>query len=455
MPHPPRATPSSRGVPERALLDLVEDLSAGGLDPHALVVVRHGDVVLDTAWRPWSGDHPALVYSASKTVTALAIGLLADDGLLGLDDAVGPHLGVADPHHLTVRQLLGMRTGHDREQTLAMPLTVAALLGTPPRHAPGHVAYSSPASLVLSALVTRLTGERLGDVAGPRILAPLGIGPRWWRPAGDLDQGYSGLHLTAGDLARLTLLLARGGVWHGRQVVPAWFVREMTDDVAPVVGESAADWSRGYGLHVWRSTHGFRLDGAYGQLGVAVPERGLVVAILGASTDVERTLAACWRLLGTLADHPLEPDDDAARALAERTSSLDSWDARDALAAGDAVDLDALGSWTLREAAEGDGWLLSLGDAAGPAVPVPAHGWHHAVLPRGDDVLVLAARGERLPDGGVRAHVVVPTSPHRLILHRDPAGALTAHWHTTPLWDASPSALTVPPELARPAPVLP
>jgi CubicO group peptidase (beta-lactamase class C family) len=457
MPHLTRATPSSRGIPDRALLDLLEELEAGGLDPHALVVTRHGDVVLETAWEPWDTDRASLVYSVSKTVTALAVGLLVGDGLLTLDDPVDAHLDLPNPHGLTVRHLLGMVTGHDREQTLAMPLTAEALLTTPLRHAPGgHFAYSSPASWVLSVLVTEITGERVGEVVRPRILEPLGIGARWWRRQGELDQGFSGLHLTALDLARLTLLVADRGRWRGRQLVPAAFVDEMIDDVTPVPVESmpltttgepvtAGDWAHGYGLHLWRSRHGFRLDGAYGQLGVAVPDRGLVIGYLGASTDVQRALDAFWRLLDRLSDSGLEPVPDDASALERRASSLDAWDARDALVAGDAVDVSG---WTLSDAGDAGpdgGWTLDVGpDLGGRRIDVPSARWSHGTLPLDDEVLVVAARGERLPDGEVRVHLAFPTSPHRVLLSRDTAGSLTAHWHTTPLWNPSPATLTVP-----------
>ncbi|PWD51299.1 hypothetical protein C8046_12145 [Serinibacter arcticus] len=454
MPHLDRATPSSRGVPERALLALLDRLE-DGLDPHALVVLRHGDVVLRTAWRPYDTDGPALVYSVSKTVTALGIGLLVGEGRLTLDDRLETHLDLPNPHGLTVRHLLAMATGHSREQTLALPFSVEALLTTPPEHAPGgHFAYSSPASFALSQIVTTLTGERLGDYVRPRLLDPLGIGERWWRPLGDLDEGFSGLHLTAEDLARLALLIAQDGCAGGHRLVPAEVVAAMTTPATPLPSESAGDggepgttgdWAHGYGLHLWRSRHGFRLDGAYGQLGVAVPERGLVIGYLGATTDVQRTLDAFWALLAELADDALPPDDEAAALLAERVVAADSWGARDAVVAGIPGEaIDPVG-WELRDADGGAGWELRFPLGHGSVVlPVPDGDWRHARVPHGERGLATATRGERRADGSALAHLVVTSSPHRLLVRRDPAGALDVRWHTTPLWRPDLTTLLVP-----------
>jgi hypothetical protein len=81
------------------------------------------------------------------------------------------------------------------------------------------------------------------------------------------------------------------------------------------------------------------------------------------------------------------------------------------------------------------------GDVASgaPSDPVP------------DGVVPVAARAERLPDGTVRAHLVATASPHRLLLTRAPDGALSARWHTAPLWEPTLATLLVPPLVAAPA----
>jgi len=504
----PRRAPESLGIPEAALLALAERLAAEGLDPHALLVARHGEVAFETAWAPYRLERPALVYSASKTYTALAIGFLAGEGRLRLDDSAGVALGEANPHGLTVRHLLTMNTGHSAEQIDRIGADPLVLLREAPAFTPGtHFAYNSPATHTLSAIVTALTGEPLTGYLRPRLLDPLGIGPRWMAPYGGIEHGASGFHLTVDDLARTAMMLGAGGVFDGVQVAPAWYVEEMSrpwSDTAAFDGPTSADgeandWGIGYGYQMWRSRHGFRLDGAAGQFGLVIPERDLVIAYQGSTLDTQATLRAFWAFVAAVevadaaggADAVVgEPDVDAAgvdaagvdagggdgggvgrvsdaraavldgagvggaagtvaRPATAVARSRDTWTERDRLVIGDG----AFDTAELRLVDAGDAeWTLALPGVG--AVPVATF-WQEVGVegpaPAGAPTathLRLATRGERRDDGVVLVHVVDTTSPHRLIAHRDVDGAVRAGWHVPPLaggWEA----LRVPASGAR------
>jgi CubicO group peptidase (beta-lactamase class C family) len=438
----PTAAPEAHGLRTAEVRDLIAELETGGLDPHALLIARHGQVLFRGAWDPWAADAPALVYSVSKTFTALAIGFLADEGLVDIDAPVDRYLDEPNPHGITVKHLLTMNTGHSREQTLDLPFSVRSLLAIPGEHAPGtHFAYNSPASYALSAIATAASGESLTDYLRPRLFEPLGIGPRWWIPLDGIDQGFSGLHLTIDDLARITICLADGGRFAGRQVIPTAFIDAMSrpwsdtrDPDDPDAG--LGNWGRGYGYQVWGSRIGFRLDGAYGQFGIVVPDRGIAIAYQGASTEAHRTLDALLRLVEAFSDSPQDADDAAL------APGLDSWTSRGLLTPTDPVQ-DAEG-WSLSDLGE-DRWLLGIPDAG--TIEVDADGWRRSVLGAGDTSLAVAVRGER--DGGeVRVHLVVLTSPHRVILTRDEDG-LRLRWHSTPLWRPTIDTLHVPARVAR------
>ena len=209
--------PEQHGIPARAVLDLLDDLERPGLEPHALTVTHHGAPVVEGVWAPYRADLPGLVYSVSKTFTSAAIGHLVAEGRLAVDDLAGTILGLPDPTGITVRHLLSMNTGHSAEQVAALGFDSRDLLGTVPAHAPGtHFVYNSQASMTLSSIVTALTGQRLTEYLRPRMLEPLGIDDPWWVPHRDgdldIDQGFSGLHLTIGQLTRLTVALADGDI---------------------------------------------------------------------------------------------------------------------------------------------------------------------------------------------------------------------------------------------------
>ena len=465
-----RRSPEELGIPAAALLALADRLAEEGLDPHALLVARHGAVAFEAAWAPYRLDRPALVYSASKTFTSLAIGFLADEGRLSLDAAAADLLAVPAPLGapvITVRHLLTMNTGHTSAQIDALGEDPRELLRVAPEAVPGsHFAYSSPATHALSAIVTALTGEALTAYLRPRLLDPLGIGQRWMRPRGGIEHGASGYHLTVEDLARVAIMLASGGAFRDTQVAPAWYVEEMSrawsvtadfDGPAAADGE-VGDWSRGYGYQVWRSAHGFRLDGAAGQFGLVIPEQDLVIAYQGAAADTQATLRAFWAFVDAVAvadaaggaDPALDASLDASLDAAGKTASVasivrDSWDARDRIAPWPWESPFDSNGLALADAGDANGWTLTLPGVGD--LPV-ATAWREVVMtastaPGQADRLTVATRGETRPDGSVLVHVVDTTSPHRAIVTRDASGAATGAWHVPPLWNGWPG-LRVP-----------
>lgn len=434
------------------MLALAERLAAEGLDPHALLIARHGEVAFETAWAPYRLERPALVYSASKTYTSLAIGFLADEARLRLDDSAGIAVGEDNPHGITVRHLLTMNTGHSAEQIDRIGADPLVLLREAPAFAPGtHFAYNSPATHTLSAIVTALTGEPLTTYLRPRLLDPLGIGERWMSPYGGIEHGASGFHLTVDDLARTAIMLGAGGVFDGVQVAPAWYVEELSrpwSETAAFDGPVAADgevndWAVGYGYQVWRGRHGFRLDGAAGQFGLVLPEHDLVIAYQGATLDTQATLRAFWAFVAAVEVADAAGGADAATPAAGAGAGApagtapavprDAWTARDRLA----VSAEPFASAGLVLDDTEDGWSLVLPDVG--TLPV-APFWQEVAVegPAADGAagathLRLATRGERRDDGSVLVHVVDTTSPHRAIIRRAASGAVDAGWHVPPL----------------------
>lgn len=440
------ATPESHGLPTAAVLRLIDELEDAGLDPHALVIARRGQVLFRGAWQPWTPQTQSLVYSVSKTFTATAIGLLESDGLIDVTAPVDRYLDLPNPHGLTVRHLLTMNTGHSGEQIEQISFDIPALLATTPAHTPGeHFAYSSPASFALSAIVTAVSGRSLTDLLRDRLFDPLGIGQRWWKPLDGIDEGFSGLHLDVDDLARIGIALADDGAFDGRQVIPQDFIRAATNPWSDTSESenSSVDWMRGYGYQLWRSRHGFRLDGAYGQFSLIDPESGVVVAYQGATTRTQETLDAIWRLVESFQDTPLDENPADTTLLTDRLGALDSWAARASLVP-DETPLTDTADWSLEDADEGR-WMLTMPRGH---VEIPTDGWRRTVLGTGDESLAVAARGETRADGSLLVHLVVPTSPHRLIITRDTDG-LHFGWHTVPLWAPVIDTLVVPDHVAQ------
>jgi D-alanyl-D-alanine carboxypeptidase len=148
---------------------------------------------------PWDAEFRAA--STSKTFTAAAVLLLVGDGKLSLDDTVDRWLpGVVssqgnDGHTITIRQLLGQRSGifdyvqdADLQQLITGDLQRALHDNTPPealvaiamKHAPLFKAgtawsYSNTNYLLAGMIIEKVTGQDWKELVRARIIAPLGL----------------------------------------------------------------------------------------------------------------------------------------------------------------------------------------------------------------------------------------------------------------------------------------
>jgi CubicO group peptidase (beta-lactamase class C family) len=329
----PRSAPEPQGVDPRAVLATLEAIAAIP-ELHSLIVVRHGQVVAEGWAHPFAADRRQTVYSLSKTFTATAVGFAAAEGLLSLDDVVVgllPDQAPAAPDErlarMRVRHLLTMASGHDPEPDLMHGPGdwVAAFLATPLAHEPGErFVYNTPATHVLAAIVERVSGEHLLDYLTPRLLAPLGIEGAWWeRSPQGVDLGGTGLSITTEDAAKLGLLYLQDGVWEGARVLPEGWAAQASAAQVSTAHWEGTDWRQGYGFQMWRSQHGFRADGAFGQFSLVLPDEDTVVAITGGFRDTGKVLEQVWtHLLPGLHDEPIAADDEGRAALEARLAAL-------------------------------------------------------------------------------------------------------------------------------------
>ncbi|GAA2403197.1 serine hydrolase domain-containing protein [Streptomyces glaucosporus] len=257
--------------------------------PGAVVAVTRGGGTVHAAGygRTASGEDmtartPVPIASLSKSMTALAVMRLVDEGRVDLDRPVRHHLpefAMADPRaeEITVRQLLnqtsGMADSAHPEMTLPHPRTlagaVAALRGARLADAPGsRWNYHNPNYFVSARLVEVVAGQPFARYMADRVFRPLGMThtrsvastdempdrarghvraygkvfrasqPRWFAAGGH------GVVTTASDLARWLIAQHNRGVSaDGRRVVSARGVE--TTHTPPPGRDYAMGWSRG------------------------------------------------------------------------------------------------------------------------------------------------------------------------------------------------------------------
>ncbi|WP_250005435.1 serine hydrolase [Actinoplanes sp. M2I2] len=469
----PRSTPAATGVSSRAVAAVLDRLEERSVELHSVMVVRHGHVVAEGWWAPYSAGRPHLLYSLTKSFTSIAVGLAIDDGLLSLDDRVVDVLpehvpaGVSDQaRRITVHHLLSMTAGH-RTDSLAEAWElepddlVKGFLRVPftEPEGTGHT-YDNATTGVLARMVERVTGRGLPELLDDRLFKPMGVDhAEWDRLASGAVFGFHGLHLTTEAVAAFGELLLRGGRWGDRQLVPRAWVDLATrrhigtrrlDDAPP-----EPDGLCGYGYQFWMSRHGYRGDGHLGQLCLVVPEHDLVVVITAGGIGQPAEMpGALWDLLLPGLDGPVDARDD--EVLAERLRRLSFTPVPGAAAPATAAPSAAAtieaaapdsalpgGTAVTVEPADG-GWRLRLG----PAIEVAAgHGAWRESAPLGRPVVAAGAwQGDTFV-----ADLFVITTPHRVRLVVDPAaGTALATWNAVPLTTADLESHLRSPLMTRP-----
>ncbi|MET1008367.1 MAG: serine hydrolase [Propionibacteriaceae bacterium] len=470
----PRSTPPERGLDPAAVGRFLDAVQARGVELHSLMLVRHGSVVAEGWWAPYEPSGLHLLYSLSKSFTATAVGLAVEERRLSVDDLVTsffPGRVPSDVHpyvaQLKVRDLLSMATGHheDTLERVDRHDLVRSFLALPPEEEPGTwFTYNNGATLMLSAIVTKLTGERVLDYLRPRLLEPLGITDAYWQqiPDGDggdpdlrhLDLGFSGLHLATESIAKFGQLFLSRGVWQGEQLVAEDWVRDASRVQVDNPREPEPDWRQGYGYQFWMGREGYRGDGAFGQFCIVLPDVDTVLALTSATENMQAILDCVWsELYPALQSEDGGTGEEASAELQARLGVLTL-----PLATGDhnaGIELPWLAASPTTGRQEGttriesieeaaDGWRLTLADEhATYAVGCGFQTWARSEVEVWPGArLQVAASGAWSDPTTFTAEVAMVQTPHRLTLTCDTAtGSTTAQWNVAPLGPTSPSAL--------------
>jgi CubicO group peptidase (beta-lactamase class C family) len=308
----PRSQPEMQGIASDGIKAFIESIEANHLELHSFMLLRHGYVVAEGWWDPYTAKLPHMLFSLSKSFTSTAIGLAVAEGILTLDDQVISFFPDEVPSEITanlaamqIRHLLMMGTGHavDTMDFLWKQEEgnwVRAFFDVPVEYAPGtHFVYNTGATYMLSAILQKASNQRLLDYLKPRLLEPLNILNATWAmcPRG-IHTGGFGLNITTEDIAKFGQLYLQKGIWNGEQLLPAAWVEEATSKQISNGEGGASDWTQGYGYQFWRSQHeAYRGDGAFGQYCIVLPEQDAIIAITSGLNDMQAVLNEVWNIL--------------------------------------------------------------------------------------------------------------------------------------------------------------
>lgn len=273
---------------ERRVRAFISRLAKEDVNMHGFVLTVNGEEKARAYYPPFREGQPHRMYSVSKTLTGIAVGMLIDQGKLTLDDRIADHFRdwLPDPPDerllgVTIRDMLRMATcyartayreGEDENWAKAFFTSV-------PSHAPGTVFhYDTGCSQALAALVRRLSGQEVMDFLERRLFQPLGCRDEryWLRDPSGCCQGGTGLCMSLRDLHRVALCLLRGG----EGVVPGWYAEEMGKKHIDTPLQTNEEERYGYGWQCWRTRNGWAMYGMGGQLAVICPEKNAVLSTI-------------------------------------------------------------------------------------------------------------------------------------------------------------------------------
>jgi CubicO group peptidase (beta-lactamase class C family) len=262
----------------------------------ALVLAR-GNCILHEYYADNSPDAQRPMYSVTKSVLSILVGIAIDKGLLRLDQKLPELVAEAteraiDPRatDITLRDLLTMSSGFAPYEMAEVPRGWSSsvwMIRRRVEHPPGtRFHYDNQGTNLIAIILRRAVGGDIAGFARHELFAPLQIDRYRWDVDSDENlPGYSGLFLTGRDMAKIGLLYLQQGRWRERQVVSEAYVRDSTrrhsDGGEPV--------HAGYGYLWWtRPTRdgapAYFASGMHGQLILNLPNRNLLMALASSST---------------------------------------------------------------------------------------------------------------------------------------------------------------------------
>jgi len=269
-------------------------------------LIAKGDTILVERYQYARSDkHRFTSFSMAKTITALLIGIAANEGAIrSIDDLAEvyvPGLRGTEYGRTPIKDLLQMSSGvafsESYTDTTSDIWTLSRLtiqqgpegsLQALKRYdrrivQPGrHFHYASSETLVLGLALAGATGRNVSDYAREKLWEPIGAeaAASWGVDSAGQEVTYAFFNAVLRDWARLGLMLAHDGAWNGKRIVPEeWQIRSTSIAPADRHLKFAGKWS-GYGYQIWLTSGSkrmFALRGLRGQFVLVDPTTKLVL----------------------------------------------------------------------------------------------------------------------------------------------------------------------------------
>ena len=280
-------TPEKAGIKSKYVKEFISRINERGLKMHSVLLCRGESIFGEYYWAPFDENTPHRMYSQTKSLVSVAIGLLLDEKKLSLDDKIIDYfpekLTTPPSENLkkqTIRDMLMMSTVGYGEPWFGRGTVDRCALYFNRDEAvrcPGTVwEYDSQGSQVLCCLVEKLAGMPLFDYLNEKIFTHLGTFKNATilkTPTGE-SWGDSALLCTPRDMLSFGRFVMNFGKWEGKQLLCEEYLRTATSKLTDNRETAHEDvFGHGYGYQIWRTEkNGFAFVGMGNQLTICLPD---------------------------------------------------------------------------------------------------------------------------------------------------------------------------------------
>lgn len=270
----------------------------------SFLVIKNDSILYETYRGGWNDTLTSNLFSATKSIVGLLVGIAIDEGKIGsVDDKVVkyiPEYNRGRQKDITIRNLLTMSAGMDWDEAYASLFSVTThgyygndlyelIMSLDIVDTPGvQYSYRSGETQLLSFVLEAATGETISKYAEKKLWQPMMAGQdAFWlldKKNGD-EKSFCCFHTTARDAARFGRLILNKGNWNGKQLVSKEYMEEAMTPASYLKDQWGKDPLSYYGFQTWIMDYkGKRCPyfrGMLGQYIIAIPSKNAIVVRLG------------------------------------------------------------------------------------------------------------------------------------------------------------------------------
>lgn len=260
----------------------IADIQKSKLNVHGIEIFQNSDII----FRHMRNDdirYP--IYSATKSFTATAVGIAADEGKFSVDAPLCEYLDKKYLQNmpdnlrqafckLTVKRFLTMSvkgypfrpSGDDWLETV---------LRTNTDYSKASFSYTNVSAYLVGVACENAVGGNLIEYLRSRLFEPIGIEDPTvqYDPQGRF-YGATGMYLTVHELGLLGQIYLQKGLFYNKRILSEKWIKEAT-------ALQIDNPDGGYGYFFWRNGDHFSISGKWGQKCLIYPQKNLIITYLG------------------------------------------------------------------------------------------------------------------------------------------------------------------------------